>query len=44
MEDVWRSGITGAGVVVTVVDDGMEYDHPDLKGNYDPLASVEPYI
>jgi subtilisin family serine protease len=28
-------------VVVTVVDDGIEYDHPDLKDNYDASASTD---
>lgn len=32
---VWEKGLTGKGVVVTIVDDGMEHDHPDLKDNYD---------
>ena len=36
---VWDNGGTGAGVVVTVVDDGIEHDHPDLILHYDPLAS-----
>ena len=30
----WRKGITGTGVVVTILDDGIERDHPDLKKNY----------
>ena len=37
----WDSGFTGKGVVVTVVDDGIQYDHPDLKDNYDPAASTD---
>ncbi|CAF0869311.1 unnamed protein product [Adineta steineri] len=32
-------GYTGRGVVVSIVDDGLETDHPDLKDNYDPQAS-----
>ncbi|XP_070490014.1 furin-like protease kpc-1 isoform X2 [Chironomus tepperi] len=35
----WREGITGKGVVVTILDDGLETDHPDLERNYDPEAS-----
>lgn len=32
--DVWKMGYTGRGVVVGVVDDGLEKDHPELKDNY----------
>eukprot|EP00040_Diaphanoeca_grandis_P034603 m.215219 g.215219 ORF g.215219 m.215219 type:complete len:743 (+) comp33186_c2_seq5:259-2487(+) len=35
----WVSGYTGKGVVVCVVDDGIEHDHDDLKRNYDARAS-----
>ncbi|XP_069864694.1 proprotein convertase subtilisin/kexin type 4 isoform X6 [Dipodomys merriami] len=38
---VWRQGLTGQGIVVTVLDDGIEKDHPDLWANYDPLASYD---
>lgn len=30
----WKEGITGKGVVVTILDDGLETDHPDLEQNY----------
>lgn len=30
----WQQGITGKGVVVTILDDGLEYDHPDIEHNY----------
>lgn len=30
----WRRGYTGRGVVVSILDDGIEKDHPDLKKNY----------
>lgn len=30
----WKEGITGKGVVVTILDDGLESDHPDLFENY----------
>lgn len=39
IEDVWRMHITGRGVVVTVLDDGIEHNNTDLALNYDPYAS-----
>lgn len=30
----WKEGITGKGIVVTILDDGLEKDHPDLSANY----------
>lgn len=30
----WKQGITGKGVVVTILDDGLESDHPDIEQNY----------
>ena len=39
MIPVWLKGYTGKGSVVTVVDDGIEYTHPDLRANYDASAS-----
>ncbi len=30
----WKKGYTGRGVVVSILDDGIEKDHPDLKRNY----------
>ncbi|KAK7896490.1 hypothetical protein WMY93_021815 [Mugilogobius chulae] len=37
----WKRGYTGKGVVVSVLDDGIEGTHLDLKPNYDPLASFD---
>uniref|UniRef100_A0A6P4EUX2 furin n=1 Tax=Drosophila rhopaloa TaxID=1041015 RepID=A0A6P4EUX2_DRORH len=37
----WKEGITGKGVVVTILDDGLESDHPDIEDNYDPKASYD---
>ncbi|PAA80886.1 hypothetical protein BOX15_Mlig002511g1 [Macrostomum lignano] len=36
----WNRGFTGSGIVVSVVDDGLDPSNPDLK-NYDPLASAD---
>jgi len=33
--DVYRRwGVTGRGTVVSILDDGIEKDHPDLAKNY----------
>jgi len=32
--DAWDVGYTGQGITVTILDDGIEYDHPDLRANY----------
>ncbi|XP_058138155.1 proprotein convertase subtilisin/kexin type 4 isoform X2 [Dasypus novemcinctus] len=37
----WSQGLSGQGVVVSVLDDGIEKDHPDLWANYDALASYD---
>lgn len=34
VQGAWAEGITGNGVVVTILDDGLEKDHPDLYKNY----------
>ena len=33
--------ITGKGIIVAIIDDGLEWNHPDLKNNYDPEASTD---
>ncbi|CAL8074020.1 unnamed protein product [Calicophoron daubneyi] len=37
----WAKGYVGQDVVVTILDDGLEKDHADLKENYDPFASYD---
>jgi len=37
----WRKGYTGKGVVVSILDDGIQHNHPDLAQNYDPFASTD---
>ncbi|XP_032227541.1 proprotein convertase subtilisin/kexin type 6 isoform X2 [Nematostella vectensis] len=38
---VWQMGVYGKDVVVSILDDGIEYTHDDLKENYDKLASYD---
>ncbi|XP_032902372.1 proprotein convertase subtilisin/kexin type 4 isoform X4 [Amblyraja radiata] len=37
----WKRGYTGKGIVITILDDGIEKNHPDLAANYDPDASFD---
>ncbi len=37
----WTLGYSGKGVVVTILDDGIQTNHPDLRSNYDPRASTD---
>lgn len=37
----WQKGYTGKGVVVSILDDGIQRNHPDLLQNYDPDASYD---
>ncbi|XP_043278342.1 furin-like protease 2 isoform X2 [Venturia canescens] len=37
----WQKGYTGKGVVVSILDDGIQTNHPDLALNYDHEASTD---
>lgn len=37
----WALGYSGKNVSITVIDDGIEWTHPDLKINYDSQASYD---
>lgn len=39
VEEVWKMGYTGNGIVVTILDDGLEWNHTDILPNYDARAS-----
>ena len=41
VKNAWKHGFTGKGVVVTILDDGIQTNHPDLALNYDPRASTD---
>lgn len=38
---VWEAGWTGDGVVIGVVDDGLEHAHPDIAPNYVAAGSYD---
>lgn len=39
--EVVKRGYTGKGVVVSIVDDGLDRSHPDLSKNFDEAASLD---
>lgn len=34
VERVWEQNIIGRGAVISILDDGIEYTHPDFEENY----------
>uniref|UniRef100_A0A8C9RJV6 P/Homo B domain-containing protein n=2 Tax=Scleropages formosus TaxID=113540 RepID=A0A8C9RJV6_SCLFO len=38
---VWQKGITGQGVVVTIIDDGVDHTNEDLRKNFEAFASFD---
>ncbi|MDA1476767.1 S8 family serine peptidase [Bacillus changyiensis] len=40
-DQAWRSGFTGKGVKVAVIDTGVDYKHPDLKKNFGPYKGYD---
>ena len=34
VKEVWAMNYTGAGIVVAVVDEGLNTNHPELRENY----------
>jgi len=41
IERVWDNGITGAGVNIAMVDDGLQSTHPDIAPNYLEAGSFD---
>lgn len=37
----WDAGYTGEGVTIAIVDDGLQYTHPDLAPNYRASSSYD---
>ncbi len=44
VKEAWKQGFTGQGVVVSILDDGIEKNHPDLIENYVSLSKPLLYI
>ncbi|PIC52234.1 hypothetical protein B9Z55_002422 [Caenorhabditis nigoni] len=41
VRQAWLQGYAGRNVSVSILDDGIQRDHPDLAANYDPRASTD---
>ncbi|XP_054261091.1 neuroendocrine convertase 2 [Macrosteles quadrilineatus] len=41
VEAAWAQGVTGKNVTTAIMDDGVDYMHPDLKHNYNARASYD---
>lgn len=34
VKEAWLNGYTGKNVTIVIVDDGLDYEHPDFEGKY----------
>ncbi|KAJ3617758.1 hypothetical protein MTP99_006852 [Tenebrio molitor] len=41
VEAAWAQGVTGKNITTAIMDDGVDYMHPDLKYNYNAKASYD---
>ncbi|XP_041352296.1 neuroendocrine convertase 2-like [Gigantopelta aegis] len=41
VQDAWDAGYTGKEVTTAIMDDGIDYLHPDLRNNYNAEASYD---
>ncbi|XP_023236956.1 furin-like protease kpc-1 isoform X2 [Centruroides sculpturatus] len=41
IQSVWRAGYTGHDIRISILDDGIHPDNPDLGRNYDPSISYD---
>ncbi|XP_059160096.1 neuroendocrine convertase 1-like [Physella acuta] len=39
VKECWEMGYTGRNVTIVILDDGLEFNHPDLKDNYNANVS-----
>lgn len=40
----WKEGVTGKGIVVTILDDGLESDHPDLMNSFVSIQKIQIFL
>ncbi|CAG2257581.1 Furin-like protease 2 [Mytilus edulis] len=43
VDSAWSSGYSGSGIVIAVLDDGLQTDHPDLAANVDTVNDIDIY-
>jgi proprotein convertase subtilisin/kexin type 2 len=41
VQEAWAQGITGVNVTTAIMDDGVDYMHPDIINNYNARASYD---
>ncbi|CAG0882972.1 unnamed protein product [Cyprideis torosa] len=41
VEAAWAQGVTGRNVTTAIMDDGVDYMHPDLRNNFNAKASYD---
>merc|ERR1711887_69701 len=41
VEAAWAQGVTGVNVTTAIMDDGVDYMHPDIINNYNAMASYD---
>ncbi|CEF65591.1 Prohormone convertase 1 [Strongyloides ratti] len=39
--EAWEMGYSGKGIVISILDDGIDYNHEDLRQNYESRASYD---
>ncbi|XP_076100231.1 furin-like [Mytilus galloprovincialis] len=43
VDEAWTAGYSGQGIVIAVLDDGLQIDHPDLAANVDTANDKDIY-
>ncbi|CAG2238031.1 FURIN [Mytilus edulis] len=43
VDEAWRAGYSGQGIIIAVLDDGLQTDHPDLAANVDTVNDINIY-